>query len=123
VSSAKAAAAASGPYLRSLPEQQPCSSPLLLPDRLLQEVQYAPAIAAPTAFQQFAQESYQQWHTAPALTAAAAAVSRLEGLVLGPDMVQSRSIRLAIAGCKVMIPGEAANRHLALLLLSVCNKL
>jgi hypothetical protein len=72
---------------------------LLLPQHQLSEVQYAPAVAAIAAFQQKAWEAFdrlqqqqQQWVW--------------EEWVWALHMVQSRSIRLAQMGCKVMIPGK-----------------
>lgn len=86
------------PYLATLPSS--CCSPLLLPQHQLSEVQYEPAVAAIAAFQAAAREAYaklqqqqqQQW--------------TWEEWAWALHMVQSRSIRLAQMGCKVMIPGD-----------------
>lgn len=85
------------PYLATLPSS--CCSPLLLPSSKLDYVQYQPAIAAVAAFQATARAAYdklcqhqqQQW--------------TWEQWAWAVHMVQSRSIRLAQMGCKVMIPG------------------
>jgi hypothetical protein len=89
------------PYLATLPGTACC--PLLLPGRQLDEVQYTPAVAAIreyqaaaqgayTAFMQQQQQQQQQQHS-------------WEDWAWALHLVQSRSIRLAITGCKVMIPG------------------
>jgi len=101
-SSSSSSSSSWGPYLATLPST--CCSPLLLPPSLLPEVQYGPAIAAIAAYQQAAREAFdrlsqqqqqqqqQQWSW--------------EEWVWALHMVQSRSIRLAQMGCKVMVPGE-----------------
>eukprot|EP00879_Flechtneria_rotunda_P023584 GHRR01024950.1.p1 GENE.GHRR01024950.1~~GHRR01024950.1.p1 ORF type:complete len:245 (+),score=65.40 GHRR01024950.1:250-984(+) len=90
------------PYICTLPAES--NSPLLLPDNALQEVQYPPAVAAIQSYQQLAGESFRQCNSA--CTGAGKAAVSWPDWVWALHMVQSRSIRLAITGCKVMIPGE-----------------
>jgi hypothetical protein len=95
---AKGASSSYWPYLATLPSS--CCSPLLLPQHQLSEVQYAPAVAAIAAFQEKAREAFDR-------------IQQQQQQLVWQDwawalhMVQSRSIRLAQMGCKVMIPGPA----------------
>jgi hypothetical protein len=90
------------PYLATLPAS--CCSPLLLPQQQLAEVQYAPAVAAIAAFQEAARDAYQQLLQQQQQQQQQQQWSWQEW-AWALHMVQSRSIRLAQMGCKVMIPG------------------
>jgi hypothetical protein len=80
---------------------------LLLTEAQVEAVQYAPALAALKAFQQQARGAYEAWrHAAGASSSTAAAGCPWERFALALHLVQSRSIRLAITGCRVMIPGD-----------------
>ena len=113
------------PYIASMPGIYD-GSPLLFSEQQLIEVQHGPAIEAITLYQAFARQAYDEWtrfksprrdaegaalsQASPSNGAAAADVphsshpSWLE-FCWALHMVQSRSIRLAIKGCKVLIPG------------------
>ena len=122
------------PYIASMPGIYD-GSPLLFNEQQLAEVQHGPAIGAITLYQAFARQAYDEWtrfnsqggadsgaalsQTSPydaatsttttaAAVAAAAPHSSLPSWLefcWALHMVQSRSIRLAIKGCKVLIPG------------------
>eukprot|EP00775_Hariotina_reticulata_P012242 gene12242-biopygen14138 len=97
------------PYLCTLPAD--CSgSPLLLPADMVPEVQYPPAVVALQAFQKFARESYEQWKEQQQQQQQQQQYSWSDWC-WALHMVQSRSIRLAITGCKVMIPGIDLLNH------------
>lgn len=90
------------PYLNTLPQDFSC--PLQLPPAILQsQVQYEPAVAAISSYQNSAREMYHSW-------CEVRSQSGQQQYSWGDwcwalHMVQSRSIRLAITGCKVLIPG------------------
>ncbi|KAF6256015.1 hypothetical protein COO60DRAFT_1659403 [Scenedesmus sp. NREL 46B-D3] len=106
----KGSASTFWPYLATLPDS--CCSPLLLQEHQLPEVQYGPAMAAIASYREAVRAAYDAGQPQFSWQDWAWAV----------HMVQSRSIRLAITGCKVMIPGvdllnhggAAANGQLAL---------
>jgi hypothetical protein len=103
------------PYLCTLPADG-SSSPLLLPADMIQEVQYPPAIAALHAFQDFARDSYEKWQQQQQQQQ-----HSWTDWCWALHMVQSRSIRLAITGCKVMIPGKARSNMQLLLAAIDCT--
>ena len=126
VSEADAAAAADSrwwPYIASMPGIYD-GSPLLFSEPQLAEVQHGPAIEAITLYQAFARQAYDEWtrfkshegakdkalsqeSLSDSAAAAASQSSHSSWLEFcwALHMVQSRSIRLAIKGCKVLIPG------------------
>ena len=82
---------------------------LLLSEAEVDAVQYAPAAAALRDYQARARRAFEAWRAAAAAAAAApsaaAAGCPWERFALALHLVQSRTIRLAIAGRRVMIPG------------------
>jgi hypothetical protein len=108
------------PYLATLPGCQDCDDTglLLLPDDMLSELQYAPAAAALAAYRTTVASAHAataaQWH-------GHGACPGWREWAWATHMVQSRSIRLAIAGCRVMIPGAARQRvHVRMRLTLIC---
>ncbi|KAF8064643.1 EIF4E1 [Scenedesmus sp. PABB004] len=104
---AAGAAAPAAAYLATLPAPG-ADGPLLLRPGELAEVQYPPAVAAITSYQDAAGAAFDAWRAAGG---AAAARATWEEWAWALHMVQSRSIRLAIAGAKVMIPGVDMLNH------------
>lgn len=88
--------------MQTLPES--CCSPLLLQEHQLPEVQYSPAMDAIAAYRQSVRAAYDSWCAVRA--AAGQQQFSWQEWAWAVHMVQSRSIRLAITGCKVMIPGR-----------------
>jgi len=110
----KGAASGWAPYIASLPgahllTRQTCGAgewpagTMLLSEAQVGAVQYAPAVAALRAFQQQSKAAYDSWRSST--SSATAATCPWERFALALHLVQSRSIRLAITGCRVMIPG------------------
>lgn len=99
------------PYIQTLPVS--CSSTLQLQEQQLQEVQYRPAIEAITSYQAAVREAYD--NCCKARAEAGQQQFGWQDWQWAVHMVQSRSIRLAITGCKVMIPGEVLGFACALL--------
>ncbi|GBF93348.1 hypothetical protein Rsub_06386 [Raphidocelis subcapitata] len=81
---------------------------LALSDAEVAEVQYAPAVAALQAYRQLARQSYEAWRDTGSPIAAAGGWERF---ALALHLVQSRTIRLAITGCRVMIPAVDCLNH------------
>lgn len=88
--------------MQTLPES--CCSPLLLQEHQLPEVQYSPAMDAIAAYRRSVRAAYDSWCAVRA--AAGQQQFSWQEWAWAVHMVQSRSIRLAITGCKVMIPGR-----------------
>ncbi|WIA39086.1 hypothetical protein OEZ86_005228 [Tetradesmus obliquus] len=103
----KGSASAFAPYIATLPES--CCSPLLLQEHQLPEVQYSPAMDAIAAYRQSVRAAYDSWCAVRA--AAGQQQFSWQEWAWAVHMVQSRSIRLAITGCKVMIPGIDLLNH------------
>lgn len=102
------------PYLLTLPTDAP--TPAALTQQQAAAVQYPPAVAAISEFRGMAAEGYERWQRALAAqqgggadTGAGAVRSAelFEEFLWALHMVQSRCIRMALLGCRVLLPGGA----------------
>lgn len=93
-------------YLRTLPSIPP-DLPLLMTAQEISEIQYPQAMEAVERYQMFALDSYDKWQ----MSDASARIFSRADFSWALHMVQSRSIRLAVKGIRVMVPGIDLLNH------------
>ncbi|KAI8467622.1 MAG: hypothetical protein J3K34DRAFT_429986 [Monoraphidium minutum] len=81
---------------------------LALSDAEVEEAQYAPAVQALRAYRGQARDAFDAWRRQGSPVAAGCSWERF---ALALHLVQSRTIRLAVTGCRVMIPAVDCLNH------------
>ncbi|KAG1666832.1 hypothetical protein FOA52_009456 [Chlamydomonas sp. UWO 241] len=94
------------PYIASLPAG--VDGPLTLTETEVDAIQYPQAVRAVRAYRAFARDAYEQWESHQQGQQGGDSWDRF---VWALHMVQSRTIRLAVLGCRAMIPAVDMLNH------------